>query len=179
MVKVGIMVIQQLKQNAKRECDRIQKCYASAMASTLYEGRKELQTGMRKGTLGLAPGKPWLKKTGKGLKISRANVKKPLARLASGIRYKVNKAALIGELGFLGAGWQLRFAEKHTRAYTISFTPTGKAIMARHKIFILKETQIATVPARDPVGAFHVRNRQRLPAILDRKFEKKFRESAP
>jgi len=95
---------------------------------------------------------------GKKALLKARAARNPLTRFAPGIRYKVNKANLTAEVGFLGGGrwaWTRRLAEKSAQGYTWGYTAKHRASLHRMGIHLRKTTFSARVPPRGIMDNVH------------------------
>lgn len=127
----------------------VKKAAGVALQKTSFDERTQIKSDIKAGNLNLAP----VSRLHKG---RSKKTKQPLAKLATGVFYNVNKETLKSDMGFTGtkpgAMWQGKYAEKSIPGYRWVYTK--KQIDALHKrgIHLRKETTSSQVPARDIIG---------------------------
>ena len=140
----------------------------SAMAAVLHRGVYDLYRlgvkDLRGGRLGLkSPAKfknihndPRFESSKRFFKMYWQGGSKPLARMAPGITYFIDKAALLGEVGFRAHGKMAWYADKaalHARGFDWHRTPEDKRALHSFGIHLKKGTEYVKVPSRDIMGA--------------------------
>lgn len=162
-------VLDDLKKWEDQEKARVNKAVAGSLYDAAYLLYQESRKSLKAGALGLAQRKPFLnlKQARKEIKTSGSSAKLrsgksatiPLKSMAPGILYKVFKADLRAEVGFIGtesgaqrlAQWAEEMAKRHAPGYTILYDKPLREKLHGMGIHLKKTTTSAPVSSRSIV----------------------------
>jgi len=154
---------------------RMQKAMSNAVSVEAFRLSKQSKPDLRQGKLGLKA-KTKYRNDSKDKRYSlRGQNKKPMAALAPGIVYKVDKKNLTASIGFLSFSkkWMFESADKNVNDYRILYTPDEIAKLHRKGIHLRKTTTSAQVPGRDIAGGIYLKNKNVIFQNIRSNFERK------
>lgn len=168
-----VNVDNQLKKWEDREKARINKAVSGSLYEAAYLLYQQARKSLKAGTLGMKERQPYrnlssarkeIRKAGSTVKIRGGKAATvPLKSLTPGVLYKVHKAELRAEVGFIGteagaarlAAWAEEMAKRHAPGYTILYTEALREKLHRIGIHLKKATTQATVTGRSIVDKMH------------------------
>jgi hypothetical protein len=163
---MGVKIVHNLIKDMAAVSTKMRSNMEFAIRRTAFAGRSDLIQKLKGNSLSLPPLKVYKNPAGRRLKKRVPSPgAPPLARLAKGIFYKMEKGTLIAEIGFLGtqeSAWQKRYAEKHQLGYKIILNEKKKEKLRKAGFTIRQSTNASTVNPRDPIGIYIEANRGRM-----------------
>jgi len=169
MIDLTIQGFDALEKKLKAEAAAEQKALETAIRVEGYRLMRTLKAEIRRGAPG---GKPFAPKSVISRRVGRG--RKPLSRLALGVRYQVTRKPFEVRVGWTGPkvskSWK-RLAERHQRGFETEVTPkmrrrfrkAGEALPRRSQhrkyFFLRKTTRKFRTPARPIIKPFWAAHR--------------------